>query len=84
MIFLDKHPIVARQLEGHRHSIADASLGGFSSPYEGLPIALEIAVQVVLPRELVVVTEVWHPLIRAQLPIPIQHLSQHISRFAPP
>lgn len=85
MIFLNEHPVITRQLEGHRHGIADASLGSFSSPYESLSIAFKIAIQVVLSRELIVVTEMRYPLVRAQLlPIPIQCLSQHISCFAPP
>lgn len=85
VIFLNEHPVIARQLEGHRHGITDASLSSFSSPYESLSIAFEIAIQVVLSRELIVVTEMRHSLVRAQLlPIPIQHLSQHIPCFAPP
>lgn len=85
MILLDKHPIVAGQLICHRHSIADAGFGYFSGPRKGLPVALEVATQVILACELVVIAEVRHSLVRTQLlPIPVQRLSQYIARFAPP
>lgn len=85
MILLDEHPVIVRQLKSHGHSVAYACLGRFPGLREGLLVPLEISAQVVLARKLVVIAEVRHSLIRAQLlPITVQRLPQPVARLAPP